>query len=117
MSGSNPKTPENPPVNPVAGLPKLDPVAAMFALGSAFRWPIIRMLADGRELSITEGAKVAGCTVVNFSKHLGVMLKGGVVDCRQGEDRRQTIFYIPAARRQVPGVINYGFCKLEVNAG
>jgi predicted transcriptional regulator len=114
MSDSSPKTPENPPANPIVTLPKLDPVAAMFALGSAFRWPIIQMLADGREMSITEGAKVAGCTAVNFSKHLGVMLKSGVVDCRQGTDRRQTIFYIPAARRQVPGVIDYGFCKLDV---
>ena len=114
MSDISLKTPETPPANPVASLPQLDPVAAMFALGSAFRWPIIQLLADGREMSITEGANVAGCTVVNFSKHLGVMLKGGVVECKQGEDRRQTIFYIPAARRQVPGVIDYGFCKIEV---
>jgi predicted transcriptional regulator len=114
MNYSSPKTTENPPVNPLAGLPKLDPVDAMFALGSEFRWPIIQMLADGREMSITEGANVAGCTVVNFSKHLGVLLKGGVVECRQGADRRQTIFYIPAARRQVPGVIDYGFCKIDL---
>ena len=86
----------------------------MFALGSEFRWPIIQLLADGREMSITEGANVAGCTVVNFSKHLGVMLKGGIVECKQGADRRQTIFYIPAARRQVPGVIDYGFCKIQL---
>lgn len=117
MSDSNPKPLAKSLASPMVTLPKLDPVAAMFALGSAFRWPIIQMLADGREMSITEGANVTGCTVVNFSKHLGVMLKGGVVECRQGEDRRQTIFYIPAARRQVPGVIDYGFCKLEVNAG
>jgi predicted transcriptional regulator len=114
MSDSSPKTPENLSANPVASLPQLDPVAAMFALGSAFRWPIIQMLADGREMNITEGAKVSGCTAVNFSKHLGVMLKGGVVECRQGADRRQTIFYIPAARRQVPGVIDYGFCKIQL---
>jgi hypothetical protein len=36
-----------------------------------------------------------------------------VVDCKQGEDRRQTIFYIPAARRQVPDVIDYGFCRID----
>jgi len=114
MSDSSPKTSDNLSVNPVADLPKLDPVAAMFALGSEFRWPIIQMLADGREMSITEGANVTGCTVVNFSKHLGVMLKGGIVECKQGADRRQTIFYIPAARRQVPGVIDYGFCKIQL---
>ena len=43
MSDSSPKTPENLSANPVASLPQLDPVAAMFALGSAFRWPIIQM--------------------------------------------------------------------------
>ncbi len=68
---------------------------------------------EGRELNITQGAAAAGCTAVNFSKHLSVMVKAGVVDCKQGEDRRQTIFYIPAARRQVPGVIDYGFCRID----
>ena len=114
MSDSSPKNAENLPINPVASLPKLDPVAAMFALGSEFRWPIIQLLADGREMNISQGAAVSGCTAVNFSKHLGVMVQAGVVECKQGADRRHTIFYIPAARRQVPGVIDYGFCKVDV---
>jgi hypothetical protein len=98
----------------VAELPKLDPVAAMFALGSPVRWPIIMLLADGRTMNISEGAAAAGCTAVNFSKHLAVMLRAGVVEGGPGEDRRETIFHIPAARRTVPGVIDYGFCKIEV---
>jgi hypothetical protein len=114
MSDASPKPPQSPVQNPVPCLPALDPVAVMFALGSEFRWPIIQLLADGREMSISEGAALAGCTVVNFSKHLGVLLQAGVVDWRRGADRRQTIFYIPAARRPTPGVIDYGFCKLTV---
>lgn len=114
MSNPSPKSPANPPPPTVPGLPKLDPVAVMFAIGSPFRWPVIQMLADGREMSISEGAEAAGCTAVNFSKHLGVLARAGVVECRVGEDRRQTIFSIPAARRTVPGVIDYGFCKIEV---
>lgn len=114
MNASSPKNSENPSATAVASQPKLDPVRAMAALGSPFRWPIIQLLADGREMSITQGAATAGCTVVNFSKHLGVMLAAGIVECRQGEDRRQTIFSIPAARRPAPGVIDYGFCKLDV---
>jgi hypothetical protein len=114
MSDSTSKSTEKPPTSPVPGLPALDPVAAMFALGSGFRWPIIKLLADGREMNISQGAAVAGCTAVNFSKHLGVMLAAGIVEWRQGMDRRQTIFYIPAARRTVPGVVDYGFCKLTV---
>jgi hypothetical protein len=95
--------------------PTLDPVAVMAALGSPFRWPVIQWLADGRELSITDGADIAGCTAVNFSKQLGVL--AGVVECYAGADRRKTLFRIPAACRQVPGVIDYGFCKLTVKAG
>jgi hypothetical protein len=34
---------------------------------------------------------------------------------RLREDRRQTLIYIPAARRPAPGVIDYGFCKIDLN--
>ena len=114
-------TPSAPPASslppPVNSLPPLDPVATMAALASPFRWPIIQLLADGRELSIADGAAIAGCTAVNFSKHLGVMLRGGVVECYQGEDRRKTMFRIPPACLKVPGVIDYGICKLTVKTG
>jgi hypothetical protein len=114
MSDSISQTTPNPAADTVPSLPKLNPVAVMFALGSPFRWPIIQLLADGREMNISQGAEAAGCTAVNFSKHLGVMLEAGIVDCKRGEDRRQTIFYIPAARRQMPGVIDYGVCKVDL---
>jgi predicted transcriptional regulator len=116
MSESTTNSPQKPAAT-VPSLPKLDPVAVMFALGSSFRWPIIQMLADGREMNITQGAAAAGCTAVNFSKHLGVMLRAGIVECKQGADRRQTIFHIPAARRTVPGVIDYGVCKVDLREG
>jgi predicted transcriptional regulator len=114
MSALDPKTDGNQAPNPAPSLPKLNPVDVMFALGSPVRWPIIKLLADGREMSISDGAAMTRCTPVNFSKHLGVMLRAGVVAGRTGTDRRQTVFSIPAARRQVPGVIDYGFCKIEV---
>ena len=117
MSDSLPHPVAPAPALPANPLPPLEPVAALAALGSPFRWPIIQLLADGRELSITDGAAVAGCTAVNFSKHLGVLAAAGVVECYAGADRRKTMFRIPAACRQTPGVIDYGFCKLTVNAG
>jgi len=110
MSDSTP----NPPPDPPASLPKLDPVDALFALASPVRWPIIQLLADGREMNISQGAAAAGCTAENFSKHLGVLLRAGVVETRVGGDRRQSIFYIPAARRPAPGVLDYGFCKIDL---
>ena len=106
-----------PPAPPASSLPSFDPVATMAALASPFRWPIIQLLADGRELSIADGAAIAGCTAVNFSKHLSVMIRGGVVECYQGADRRKTLFRIPPACLKVPGVIDYGICKLTVKAG
>jgi predicted transcriptional regulator len=117
MSDTIPHPASNSTVPPANPLPALDPVAVMAALGSPFRWPIIQLLADGRELSITDGADIAGCTAVNFSKHLGVLAAAGVVECYAGEDRRKTMFRIPAACRQVPGVIDYGICKLTVKPG
>lgn len=114
MSHSSQNPPPIPPSVPVGSLPKLDPVAALLALGSSVRWPIIKLLADGREMSITECAAVAGCTRENMGKQMLVLLNAGVVDCRFGEDRRQSIYSIPAVRRPAPGVIDYGFCKIDL---
>jgi predicted transcriptional regulator len=114
MSDSNPNPPENPPATPAASLPKFDPVDAFFALGSSVRWPVIKLLAEGREMTITEAAAVAGCTRENMGKQMLVLLNAGVVELRAGEDRRQSIYYIPAARRPAPGVLDYGFCKIDL---
>lgn len=109
---------ENPstvaPAAPIASLPKLEPIAALFALGSPVRWPIIKLLADGRTLSITDAAEVIGCTRENMGKQFGVLINAGVVDVRDGEDRRHTLIHIPAARRPAPGVIDYGFCRIDL---
>jgi hypothetical protein len=43
-----------------------------------------------------------------------VLLNAGVVECRPGEDRRESRYYIPAARRPAPDVIDYGFCKIDL---
>jgi len=114
MSDSSPNLTENPSATPVATLPKLNPVAAFFALGSAVRWPIIKLLAEGREMTITEAAAVAGCTRENMGKQMLVLLNADVVEMRPGEDRRESIYYIPAARRPTPGVLDYGFCRLDL---
>jgi hypothetical protein len=114
MNNSIQKLPENPPIAPVDSLPKLDPVAALFAIGSARRWPIIQLLADGRELTISQAAAGAGCTRVNMGKQMLVLLQAGVVEMRAGTDRRQSVYFIPAARRPAPGVLDYGFCRFDL---
>ena len=93
--------------------PALNPVDVFFALGSEERWPIVKLLADGQARSISEIRAVAGTTAENIGKQLRVLLNAGILENRPGEDRRQSIFSIPAAYRENPGVIDLGFCQLQ----
>ena len=113
MSDSNPNLPASPPPQP-AELPKLDPVVAMFALGSDVRWPIIKMLADGRAMNTREVAAAFGRDLDGIGKQLKVLAAAGVVDGYAGKDRRQAVYSIPAARRPAPGVLDYGFCVIDL---
>ena len=78
------------------------------------RWPIVQLLADGRELTISGVAAVVGSTPENISKQLAVLRAAGVVEGRPGADRRQSVFYIPAARRPATGVLDFGFCVIDL---
>ena len=60
MSESTPDLSKNEPATPSVAIPKLDPVWVLFALGSEVRWPIIKMLADGRTMSIGQVASALG---------------------------------------------------------
>src|SRR5690349_17557194 len=105
------------PIPPNLSLPKLNPVTVCAALGSPARWAIVQFLADGREASISQAAALSRCTPENSSKHLAVLLKAGVVQCRAGADRRHSLFFIPAARRPAPGVLDFGICKVDLKQG
>ncbi len=93
----------------------LDPVKVFFALGSEVRWPIVKLLADGQARSISEIRSVAGSTAENISKQLRVLLVAGILANRPGEDRRQSVFYIPDAYRATPGVLDFGFCVVKLD--
>jgi predicted transcriptional regulator len=108
--------PINPPA-PVASKPNLNPVAVLFALASPVRWPIMKMLADGKSMSISEVARALGRDVDAIGKHLLVMEKAGVLEGFAGEDRRQSIYRIPAQYRRAPGVVDYGFCVVDLGKG
>jgi len=102
------------PTKPVSELPKLDAVLLLAALGSATRWPIVQLLADGRELTISGVATVVGGSAENISKQLTVLRVAGVLEWKKGEDRRQSVFYIPATRRSASGVLDFGFCVIDL---
>ncbi|MEN9573929.1 MAG: Helix-turn-helix domain [Verrucomicrobiota bacterium] len=104
----------NPPPNPPAAAPKLNPVDVFFALGSDVRWAIVQMLADGRKMSTGEVATALGRKLDGMGKQLKVMSDAGVLDFLRGEDRRQAVFQIPAAYRTTPGVLDFGFCVVDL---
>lgn len=114
MSDSNSNPPASQPPVPPAEPPKLNPVAVLSALGSEVRWPIIKMLADGRVMSVSQIAAALGRDLDGIGRQLKVMFNAGVVESDLGEDRRQIVYQIPAARRAVPGVLDYGFCVIDL---
>jgi hypothetical protein len=96
-------------------LSKLDPVAVMLALGSDVRLAIVKKLADGRTMNVREATTLFKQTPESVGKHLKVLRAAGVVEWNPGADRRQSVFSIPAARRPAPGVLDYGFCVIDLN--
>jgi DNA-binding transcriptional ArsR family regulator len=62
----------------------LEHVAERFrVLGDATRLGILRTLLDRGELSVGEVVTRTGATQANVSKHLGVLLRAGIVSRRQ----------------------------------
>jgi predicted transcriptional regulator len=93
----------------------LSPVPVLFALANYIRWPILQMLADGREMMATQVANALGCDFDSIAKHLRIMRNAGVLGSRvPNEDRRLTLFYIPAKNRPAPGVLDYGFFTIRL---
>ena len=115
MSASDPSSPVSTVAVPTPATPKLDPVTVLFALGSDVRWPLIRQLADGRRLAITEAAALVRRDPDAVSRQLKVLADAGVVTALAGQDRRQTLYEIPAAFRTAPGVLDFGFCVLKLD--
>jgi len=94
-----------------------DPATALAALGSPWRLAMVRWLADGRTMTASEFAEKFGRDFDGMSKHLRVLRAAGMVASkRREEDARCECFYIPAAFRPEPGVVDYGFCLLRFPA-
>lgn len=91
-----------------------DPSLFFAALGNPFRWQIVQMLAGGEALSSTEVARRVGREFDGVNKHLRVLCDAGVVACKPGEDRRFGLCYIADSVRAKPGVLDYGFCTIQL---
>lgn len=113
MSETNPDSSQTPASAPAASQPNLQPEVVLAALGSSTRWAIVKMLATGRPQCIADIAAAVGGSSDTVSKQLWVLQRAGVLDFAAGEDRRQTMFFVPAVYREYPGVLDFGFCQLQ----
>lgn len=114
MSDSEPKATVSEPDATTPEPASLQPVDVFFALGSEVRLPIVKLLADGRARNISEIRNVVGTTAENISKQLRVLQNAGILEARQGDDRRQQVFSVPAAYRATPGLLDFGCCTVKV---
>ena len=114
MSDSIPNPPATTPPAPPAPARQLEPLAFFFALGSVARWAMVRWLADGRAASVSEVATAMNLDRDVTAKQLRVLRDAVVLDSRDGTDRRQTLYQVPAATRATPGALDYGLCVLRL---
>ena len=94
---------------------KLDPVSVFSALGSEVRLAIVKMLAEGRRLSIGEIAAALGRDVDGVGKQMLVLYRAGLVEAMAGEDRRQTVYQMGAAFRATPGVLDFWVARVDLS--
>jgi hypothetical protein len=73
-------------------------------------------MAGGAAISATDLAAASGVNVDSAGKHLRVLRAAGAADWRAGEDTRFTHYFIPEKFRPQPGIVDYGFCRLEFPA-
>jgi hypothetical protein len=42
------------------------------------------------------------------------MNAAGVLGCTAGEDRRETVYFIPKVFRAEPGILDFGICRIPL---
>lgn len=102
-------------LTPAAPAQPVNPAAFFAALGSPIRWALVKLMADGRELSATEAAGALDRDFDGIRKHLQILNAAGVIGSRTGADRRVVVYFVPAVNRPEPGVLDYGFCRFFPN--
>lgn len=93
----------------------LDPVPCFAALGNSIRWELFKLMAHGREFTALSASDWLRKDYDGVNKHLHVLRDSGLVTAREGQDRRETIYFIRKINLVEPGVVDYGFCRLELS--
>jgi hypothetical protein len=91
----------------------LDPVTVLAALANDVRWQAMTMMANGTAICASDLASATRRDVDSAGKHLRVLRASGAVGGRAGADTRFTMYFIPERFRPQPGVVDYGFCRLQ----
>lgn len=99
------------PDSPTPGLPALNPVKVLSALGNPSRWQIFQMMFEGREVTLAEVVTLQKRVYNAVHKDMDVLCDSGAVTWRYGEDKRVGLFFIPAGFRPQPGLVDFGFCR------
>ena len=107
-----PPPPEPPRPRYSAEVGTVTPHSLWIAMSNEFRWRVVLRLAAGEELTAPQAAKGSGLRMSTVRKHLGYLRQLGVADSKRGTDRRSEIFYVRAARRPEPGVLEFGACRI-----
>jgi hypothetical protein len=65
-------------------------------------------------MSIANVAYAFRRQIAEVGKQLRLMSEAGVLGCQAGEDRRETVYYIPKVFRTEPGVLDFGVCRIPL---
>lgn len=96
---------------PPAAVPLLPLSELLAAIGDASRWRILRELANGDSLMVTEIAAAVGASADSVSKHLTVLRRAGITQI--GRARLQSVtprFIVDPAHR----VLDFGYLQLRL---
>jgi DNA-binding transcriptional ArsR family regulator len=104
--------------NPQAGPPK--PTATiplgdiLGAISNPVRWNLLRELASGESLMVTELAERLGQSVDTTSKHMAILRKAGIAIPGRGR-----LYQVPPQflTDKTERVLDFGYCLLRMNVG
>ena len=103
--------PQAGPPTPTATIPQAETLGA---ISNPARWNLLRELASGESLMVTELAERVGQSLDTASKNMAILRKAGIAI--QGRNRLYQIapqFVADKTER----VLDFGYCLLRMNVG
>ena len=93
---------------------RLDEPTVMAALGHTVRWEAVKLMVQDGSVTAAHLAGLLGRDYDGVSKHLRILRAARVAFSRRDtEDARKEAYYIPDAFRPEPGIVDFGFARLD----